>query len=202
MTNNNTSATGGYVVPIVDPTLPVPLEDNALDDFLQQMVSGVTGLPGTNVIPRWQPEPPSILVGNWCAVGEVANDPDPYAYLLHQTTTAYPNGVDILMQWENGIDCLCSFYGPLAGTNAKLFTNGVQEPQNREQLIINGYGLKNVTGPRIVPELVKMRWLRRVDVHFTLMRMVARYYPIENIVSATATIETESGLTEPVNVQE
>ena len=53
----NTSATGGFLSPL---STPAPLEDQALADFFQQYVAGITGIAGNLVRPRWQAEPPNI----------------------------------------------------------------------------------------------------------------------------------------------
>src|SRR4051812_9766277 len=51
----NDSSTGGYLSPVVASSA---LQDAALDALLQQMVAGITGLPGNMVRPRWQPVTP------------------------------------------------------------------------------------------------------------------------------------------------
>jgi hypothetical protein len=60
------SRTAGYLGPKGSPD-PVPLEGDAWEDFCQQVVAGVTGLPGNRVFPRWQLEEPNhpalVLIG-------------------------------------------------------------------------------------------------------------------------------------------
>jgi len=77
----NDSTTGGPLLPLLPP--PAPLEDDALDDFLQTLVVGLTGLPATMVSPRWQtPErtrPKSMV--DWCAIGVTEEEPE-YGFVI------------------------------------------------------------------------------------------------------------------------
>lgn len=50
MNQPNTSATGGYLAPLLKPSV---LEDPELTDFFQSLVAGITGLDPTLVFPRW-----------------------------------------------------------------------------------------------------------------------------------------------------
>ena len=65
---SNDSSSGGYLLPA---SAPAPLEGLDLLRFVQQWIVGVSGLPGEQVRPRWQPEPPDIPQAGtcWAAVG-------------------------------------------------------------------------------------------------------------------------------------
>lgn len=190
----NTSATGGYLTP----TSSVALNDDALDDFLQAVVVGVTGMPGATVRPRWQPEPPNLpqtsvgadgatVIPDWAAIGIIDVEPDFNAAVMHQSAG---NGDDILLRQEI-LTLMTSFYGPNAGSNCALLRDGLQIAQNREVLQVAGYGVIETGNPRQVPVQIKDIWWRRVDMQVRIRRQVQRIYPVLNLVSAAGTINNQ-----------
>ena len=190
----NTSATGGFLQPQAS---PAPLDDSALVDFLQSMVAGITGLSGSVIFPRWQPEPPNMPAfgTNWAAIGITNRKPDTFASVQHVSS---PTPYDIVKRQEE-LTLLVTFYGPKAETNCGIFRDGLQLPQNRE--VMNQYGLAVIeTGdPVTAPELVKDRWLYRVDIQFRVRHQIVRNYAIEDLASAQITINNEL-YTETINV--
>lgn len=188
----NTSATGGYLLPL---NSPAPLQDDALDAFLQGIVVGVTGLVGSKVKPRWQPEPPNLEAygQDWCAIGVVDVDPDTNVVIKHDPTGNAGTGSDLLQRQEQ-LDVLASFYGPNANQNCGVFRDGIQIPQNREQLLLNGFGLVETTRPIQAPVLIKMRWMRRIDTHLIVRRQVNRVYQVLNLLSANGLLSAQGML--------
>lgn len=182
----NTSATGGYLAP----TAPVPPEDDALDDLLQELVAGVTGLPGAMVRPRWQttvpkqPEPSE----NWCAIGvnRQANDASPAI----QHDGDGDGGDDYIRHQE--IDLLCSFYGPAGKGYAQRLADGMSIPQNSEQLAVNGMKFVRASDIQPAPALINQQWNRRYDLTLTLRRKITRTYPVLNLLSAEVQSTTDS----------
>jgi hypothetical protein len=68
MTWQPDSTTAGFIGPNVSPT---PLQDDAYDDLLHDLIAGITNISPDLIRPRWQPEPPprpDISV-NWVAFG-------------------------------------------------------------------------------------------------------------------------------------
>lgn len=183
---NNTSATGGYLRPAAS---PAPLQDDALQDFLQELVVGVTGMDPKSVIPRWQPEPPNLKTQgtDWAAIGLMTSRPDMYAAVMHLDDG---QGADQLQRHEV-MEILTSFYGPNSERNAALLKDGLQIGQNREVLVANGMGLVSTGDPIAVPSLVKDRWLKRMDMPLTIKREILRVYPVENILIGRAYLDTE-----------
>ena len=181
---NNTSASGGYLLPAPS---PAPLEDAALDAFLQQIVAGVTGMPGAMVRPRWQPESPNLpdFGTDWAAVGVTDQDPDTYAYIQHEPTG---DGSDTLERQET-ITMLTSFYGPHAGGNVSLLQDGLQMGQNREVLFLNGFVLQETGRATKAPVMIKDKWTHRVDVQIIFRRQINRVYQVFNILSAKGEID-------------
>src|SRR5438477_12482433 len=135
----NDSSTGGYLVPTSAP----PLEDDALDEFLQGAVVGMTGLAGTLVRPRWQNPVPKLREAtvDWCAIGIISETPEFSSYTAHyRGEPSNPNdptgqGFDLQIRHET-LEVMVSFYGPNSRGNAKLFRDGISVGQNRESFFL------------------------------------------------------------------
>lgn len=170
----------------------VPLEDQALDDFFQILVSGITGLPGTNIRPRYQEtEVPNIpdYGTDWAAIGVMNIDSDDYPYVQHYDDISYTSGTfafDQMIRHEN-IEVLVSFYGPNAGNNCSILRDGLYIPQNFEYLTLAGMGL-TAAGPHMqkVPQQIKTKWWNRYDIYLYIKRAIQRRYAIFSLLSAAA----------------
>ncbi len=121
---SNTSATGGYLVAATSSGFPGGL---TLNQFIQSVLVGISGLTATLVRPKWQiapPKSPDILV-NWLAFGVTSEDPDTNAYLgPNNAGTA-----ETLIRQEN-VNVQCAFYGPDCDNIARLVRSGFQLPQS------------------------------------------------------------------------
>jgi hypothetical protein len=182
MTNN--SSTGGYLVP--DNAIPAPLEDDALDDFLHDVLAGITGLTADLVRPRWQPNVPDLpsRATNWCAFGIMSRSADTFDASNHDGTG---DGADVLQRHEM-LNIVTSFYGPNCQAYGALLRDGLGVAQNREQLFLVGMGLVSVGDLTKAPELIKNVWLQRADLPLTIRREIRREYPVLNLLSAQATL--------------
>lgn len=187
----NTSATGGYLIPDPPPA-PGPLEDDALADFFQEVIVGITALDKKMVRPKWQADPVNNpgLTTDWCALGVQLEDSDTFAFIQHITNETYPDGADVFQRHEN-LFINCHFYGPNAGANASKLRDGLFVAQNRDALTANGMGVYDMGKPRRIPDFLNERWYPRVDITIAVRRCVTRIYPILNIVSASGTIYGE-----------
>lgn len=195
--SNNTSATGGYLSP---KTTPAPTEGDALDDALQEVVVGITGIAASLVRPRWQPTPPPQPDANtdWCAIGITDSEPDANAYIAHDGTG---DGQDNMQRHED-FQVLASFYGPNGRSLAGVLRDGLQVGQNRYPL--DAVSVKFIGTGRIlsVPELINEQWVRRVDMTIDFRRQVDRAYPVLNIDGAQGTFSSDNPtLTTPWNVE-
>lgn len=190
MTNNSSS--GGYLLPSAS---PAPLEGTQLMQTLQQWLVGITGLPGTLVRPRWQPEPPDIPQAGecWAALGVQRRPSDEYPF----TDWDQPS-LSFKLQRHEELVTLTSFYDTgvtgLADYYAALFRDGSAVAQNREGLGLTGIYLTRVGDLVTVPSLLKLRWLYRVDLEMSLRREIDRAYPVQTLVSASGVINTDGGL--------
>lgn len=175
----NTSATGGYLAPAGSPATS---EDADLEDVLQPMVVGISGLSGPMVRPRWQEKPPKQPEPdvNWCAIG------------VHNTKTVANPAIDHdgsddghdQYQMHEELEVLCSFYGPQAQAYASILRDGIFIPQNSEAVKALRMAFYGASDIRPVPELVNQQWVRRYDLFIYMRRQVVRAYPVLNILSA------------------
>jgi hypothetical protein len=182
----NDSSTGGYLAP----TGAAALDDDALDAVFQQLVAGVTGIPGNLVRPLWQQNPPNLPDAgtNWVALGIPNRSTDDFAFVEHVSP---PTGTPYdLYQRHEILHIRASFYGPQAAGNAMLFRDGMLIAQNRETLGLLGMGYVASQEPRQVPDLVNQQWRKRVDMTFDVKRVVQRQYPVLNLASAGVTMQT------------
>ncbi len=182
----NTSATGGYLAP----TAPVPPDDDDLDNLLQELVAGVTGLPGEMVRPRWQPIVPKQPepTENWCAMGVSVQMNDSSPAIQHDPAG---DGSDTYTRHQQ-IDLVCSFYGPSAKGYAQRLADSMSIPQNSEQLALNGMKFVRASDIQPVPALVNQQWNRRYDLTLTLRRKITRTYTVLNLLSAEVQSTTDS----------
>lgn len=193
------SSTGGYLAPA--PVTP-PLEGQALLDFIQGVIVGITAMDGTLVRPYWQSEPPTLPDAGtaWCAFKIASRPADTFAYVKHD---ADGQGSDALQRHE-ALHILTSFYDLGSGGGAaglcSLLRDGLQVPQNRETLSLAGMALVKTGDMIAVPVLVKTRWLYRVDMEVVINRQIDRVYSVLSLASAQGAIVTDDGITRTIKV--
>lgn len=184
---SNTSATGGFLLP--SEHLP-PLEGQALLDFLQEWLVGITGLDASLVRPRWQPEPPNLPDDfvTWVAFGITKRVAETFSAEVHSPTE---DGYNSTVRHEE-LFLLASFYGPDADEYCSRVREGAQVAQNREVLLLNNMAFVSCEDMTAMPELVKEKWLYRVDLPFSIRRKIVRNYSVRNLVSAEVVINDET----------
>ena len=198
------SSTGGFLQPTTPATGLAPEYDKLFDTFLQSVVSGVTGLPGHHVRPRWQLNPPKrpSMETTWAAIGiqrihtENAEHP-------HDGAANKGKGQDDFTTHED-IDVVCTFYGPHAWGSAAIFRDGLWMSQNREALYLAGCGVGDIGDMQTNAELINNQWLHRVDMTIRFVREISRLYPVLNLLSAQGTINglrVVTELTQPWNTE-
>lgn len=222
MSDPNDSSVAGYLRP--EPAFGMDLENNEVQGFdegyfdaqvppsqyglnaaIQSMIVGITGLQGSLVRLRWQPEPGNIpsAATAWCAFGVTETEADTFASLTHLSGS--DGSASDLFERNEILTVLCSFYGlgnnSFATYYANLLKDGLYIEQNRYAM--KSANLAVVEAKRItpVPSLMKERWLYRVDLPVVLRRLVKRSYPVQNIVSASAVIKAETVGDTPVPTQ-
>ncbi len=180
------SSTGGYLAP----TSPPPATDDALDDQIQEAVVGITGLGSDFVRPRWVPipakQPPADT--NWCAIGIIRLVGDTYAWVGHHSDG---DGYDE-MQRHVTFEVLASFYGPNGQAYAGILRDGLQIPQNREALYLQGIAFVEASEVIAAPALINEQWVRKYDLTVTLRTQITRIYAVLNLLEASGTIVTET----------
>src|SRR5215471_2036708 len=138
---------------------PNPLTDDPWEDFLHDIVAGITGLPDQMVRPRYQEEPPlrPDIHENWVAFGQMNTESD-FAPVFYHISDG--EGYDALQQMEKAT-ILCSFYGPQNERYCNYLQRGLWVDQNHAVMRANGVGLVEVSGKTRAAELVKQRWWPR-----------------------------------------
>ena len=182
----------GFVHPVSAPN--APFTGDTLDDFMQFVVAGVTGLPPDLVRPRWQEEPPTLPpVGtNWASIGVVSDKP-----LGYPASIEAPDGLSTRQaDWEE-FDCLCSFYGPKADYYAMVLRQGLLVAQNREAFQLASMNLIQTGGRIRAPAFLQQTWWQRIDIMLYMRREIRLSYPILSFLSAKFQIITDVGYVTP-----
>jgi hypothetical protein len=177
--------TPGYLAPRAE-----PLGQTALEDTLQAVVAGVTGLAPQLVRPRWQPKPPTApdRAVTWCAVGVT----DMLPGVSSVSHSGAGDGTGVVTAWWP-LTLLTTFYGPQAQAQALRLAAGLTLGQNRVALRDAGLALTSVGAPRLAPELRDGIWLPRVDLEITLTWETRAEYGVCNLTAATGEIVTDTG---------
>jgi hypothetical protein len=164
--------------------------DDALASVLQQMIVGITGLPGTLVRPRWQPQPPTqpSVTTVWCAIGITSYTPYDYPQWTQDDTSG------ILHRYER-LDALATFYGPQSASYAAALRDGLYVAQNHETLSAQGIKLRSVDETTHLGELINSQYVSRSDVPLSFVRFVERTYDaIPAIAQISVSFLTDTGL--------
>jgi len=180
------SNVAGYLTPDSSPLL---LEDDAFEDFMHDVFTGLTGLANDLVRPSWQPDPPNSpdRDTSWLAFAIHRFQADTYAAIIHDPSG---DGSSELQRQET-VETLLSAYGPQAGSILALIRDGLQLDQNRAALAAQGIGVTE-TGERIViPAIAKNKWRRRVDMPLLVRRQINRVYEVLSLLSAQGTVHAE-----------
>ncbi|MBL0320457.1 MAG: hypothetical protein IPP74_14375 [Alphaproteobacteria bacterium] len=186
----NSSATGGYLLPT-----NTALDNNLLKRFLHGVIAGVTGLDNTLVRPAYQQNSPPItdIDVDWCAF-----------LIRNRRTEAMPwltqGDSDATLGTNELFDCFVSFYGPNSSGYAAILRDGLQIPQNSDQLNAAGMAVLGSEPLQYLPELVNDRWYERTDITINLNRNLSRTYDILSLLGATGTMYFDDVATEDFNV--
>lgn len=183
----NTSATGGYL----SPTSGAPVEDDAFEDLICDVIAGISGIDRGNVRPRWQAKPPPFPKDDvtWCGAGIMESVADFSASTRHIGAGA---GSDEVVRHDT-VRVVASFYGPLANSRAGLVRDGLCVSQNRDALRSASVAVLECTTLRTASDLLNERWVRRVDLDVIVRRAITRIYPILNLISAQGEFRTSGG---------
>ncbi len=183
----NTSATGGVLTPTNPPA--APLNDQALEDFFQAWLVGLSGYAPALVRPAWQVNPPNIPdnATDWCSFKVSVSSADTFAVNLH-----YPDsqGYNQLRRHQV-LTIRVSFWGPNASSFADMLRDGTQVPQNLEVLQLANMGFIECGEQVTAPELVKELWYRRVDMEMRIKRQIVRNYQVLTLESAQILLDNE-----------
>ena len=164
------SSTAGYLAPSSS-----PMEGEALEDLFHDVIAGVTWIAPDLVRPRWQPEPPNQpdFTDDWVAFGIMTTQADTFTYAGHDPTLDAD-----LLERDEVITILHSFYGPNGQALMNRFSAGLQIEQNRDELTAHGIKLVECQEVGQIPALLKERWVRRYDCRVIFRHRLHYAYPI------------------------
>ncbi len=180
------SSVAGFLAPIT-----APIYDNPLDDFFHAFLVALSTLPGDLVRPRWQPEPPNIpdFTTDWLAWGITEIEEDRFAFQDQLSDD------QAIVERDEIMTMLMSFYGPRAGQFAKQVSASMQLSQNRSYLRSQKITVVEVLDQVRIPALTKELWVPRVDQRVRFRRRASWVYPIRTIESAQLSVDNERYLT-------
>lgn len=179
---SNDSTQPGYLTPLSAPQA----NDETLERVLSRWVKALSGLPDSMVRPRWTPVQAAIPAQNvdWCGFGIIGFTSDASPAFVLQTDD------DTEMWRHEVVECIASFYGPSGQQIAALFRDGMQLPQNNDELNRFELSFFDVSQVTPFPELINNQWVRRYDVTVRLRRKVIRKYGIKSILDGNVSIST------------
>jgi len=186
----NTSASGSFLVAIGN---PAAYTDNTLQDLLHRWIAGITSLDATLVRPRWQPEQPNIPKADidWCAFGITNKGYIGQPFIVHVASSiTYPDGYDEVRSHQE-LTVAVTFYGPNAEYYELLLSKGMFVPQNREIFASLNMELVGCDGSTTIPELIKEKWVYRVDLPVYFRRQIVLDYPVLNLLHGQFGINNE-----------
>jgi hypothetical protein len=192
------------------PGTTATLTDDALEDFIQSWLVGVTGLAGQLVRPAWQADPTPIPEAGttWLAfaarVGK--SDWDSVSSYVGGTEGGFGEGdfgIDPFGEGEaipgaqlqtkfEELDVTCSFYGPLAGGSAMALRMGAGVGQNLWVLASQAMAFVSVGDALTLSEKIKGKFVRRIDVELVLRRTVQFSYAVQSVTSAKLGLNADS----------
>lgn len=175
-----------YILPTATVGYPNGL---TLTQFLQTVFVGISGLAGSLVRPKWQPEPPKQpdITVDWMAMGVDTQTPDANGYTDTQEDGTFQT------QRHELLDISCDIYGPNCERTAGLIRDGFQVQTNLESLRQANMGFVE-TGPmRHLPDLVNQRFIDRIIMNVIIRREIQRVYPVPTLLSASGAIHTLLG---------
>lgn len=176
---NNTTATGGVLVPSTGPT-----EGQDFKRFIQSVLVSVSGLPGQMVRPSHQKNPPPRpdVDVDWLAFWITHRRPDANPF-----TQQNEDGSALLIRHED-VEIQLTAYGPNCQRTLGLIRDSLNLSQNRDQLRSVDMGVGGFEDINSIPEKVNECWYERADMTMTLRREIKRTYPVLHFVSAYGTI--------------
>jgi len=186
------SVIGGYLLPG-----NTVLDNHALQDYIHDVLVGVTGINNAFVRPAYQPNPPPIpdLDIDWCAFAIRNRRPAAMPW-----TTQEDDDADL--STNELFDVFATFYGPNCMGYAAILRDGLQVPQNSDQLTLVGIAVIGAEDIIYVPELINDRWFERADITINMNRNLTRTYDILSLLGATGTMYFDDIATEDFNAGE
>ena len=188
--STNTSATGGYL------PLTGGMDNKEQTGLLHGLITGLTGLTGDRVRPRWLFEPAFAPVPSetWAAFGLQKLSLTGAPQIRH---SGLGEGRDVIVSHEELL-VLVTFIGPECMERASLLRDGLYVPQNTAPLRPAGMVFVRAGDMTPLPQAVGGHWLARMDLSLVFRRATEREIPVLNLAccaSQGAFLENDTGVT-------
>ena len=177
---SNTSATGGYLLPLTGGSI----DGLDLRRAIGAVLVGISGIDGTLVRPSWQQNPPPIpgIDVNWIAffIQERRGDSNSYQQVQDSESS--------FLSRHEDLDILLSFYGVDCLQIAANVREGFELTQNNEIMLTNGLAFVRMGAITHIPELINDRYFDRADSVLTLRHEITKNYSILSFEKEQVTI--------------
>lgn len=129
---------------------------------------------------------------DWCAFGVVRKEEDVLSYNEHLSE----NQGTAVVSRDSLMHVMHSFYGPNSRRASARFRAGLSIAQNRAALKAANIAVVSVGEDVILPELLKEKWVRRVDVTVIYRRRLTSIFDVRYLLS-TGEVELNVDATVP-----
>lgn len=178
-------------IPFITPSdIDGELNDELLQDGLQSIVVGLTGMSGTLVIPRFQQNPPDMpgLDVTWAAIGLTKKSRWTFAFEKHfpSTVGGQPSTSKVIR--EEDLWVLTSFFGPNGDAMSELFSMGFQIATNRQAMQQLGFAFIESMDSIPRPDMINEQNRVVYDVEFRVRRRQGYTYAVQEFTSVGVVI--------------
>jgi hypothetical protein len=178
-------------IPFLTPTnVDGEINDALLQDQLQAVVVGLTGMDGTLVFPRSQQNPPDMpdLDITWAAIGISKKSRWTFAFSNHYPSQVGNQPSTSRVIREEDLWALASFFGPTADAMSETFSMGFQLAQNRQAM--QQLGLSFIEAMDVIPRPDMTNEQNRLayDIEFRLRRRQSYTYVVNEFISVGVVI--------------
>lgn len=170
---SNDSTVAGFLTPTGD----APAYDAQMNVQIIRWVTGLTGLPEALIFTASAQTPPDSA-STWCEFEIEMVEADVCAlHIQHREESAS-------QRVQETVTVMLRFCGTAGLGTAAQLRDGVKVNQNNAALNAEGFTFHRASPIVFEPLLINTQWLRRYELHVTLIREITRDYAIKMLVDA------------------
>lgn len=189
----NTSATGGYLLPI-DPLPLCPPSycdpyDEVFFEGMNNLLAGITGIDSTLVQQGWQFTSPTVMEN------APSRKPGKYinklGWIINSITSPQNPGLEedesgefILLTTRDTIQISCEFLGDKSTFYAVRLRDGLSIEQNRIEIEKLGFDIGTTTEITHEPDLYNTNWYQKAYIGLEFSRTWQRKYSVLSFIDA------------------